>query len=284
MEWFKQLFHQLTDVETLVRVGGLTAMTIIIFAETGLLVGFFLPGDSLLVTAGVFAGTGQLNILHLNLILIAAAILGDTVGYWFGRKTGPALFRRPKSLLFNPDHLRRAHDFYEKHGGKTIVLARFMPIVRTFAPIVAGMGEMPYRRFLAFNVFGGALWVLSMTLIGYFLGQIPGVKEHIEVVILVVIFLSLLPGIIAYLIERRKNRSLAGRSGRAARLVAPPPLRHCASGRPRPPRQIGLITRPRRSGAGARPGACRAGARAARRSRSRASGRARPSSAAGRRA
>ena len=140
MEWLKQVFHQLTDVEALVRVGGLTAMTIIIFAETGLLVGFFLPGDSLLVTAGVFAGTGQLNILHLNLILIAAAILGDTVGYWFGRKTGPALFRRPKSLLFNPDHLRRAHDFYEKHGGKTIVLARFMPIVRTFAPIVAGMG------------------------------------------------------------------------------------------------------------------------------------------------
>ena len=208
MEWFQHIFHQLTDVETLVRVGGLTAMTIIVFAETGLLVGFFLPGDSLLVTAGVFAGTGQLNILHLNMILIAAAILGDTVGYWIGRKTGTALFGRPKSLLFNPDHLRRAHDFYEKHGGKTIVLARFMPIVRTFAPIVAGMGQMPYRRFLIFNVFGGALWVLSMTLIGYFLGQIPGVREHIEIVILVVIFLSILPGIIAYLNERRKNRRI----------------------------------------------------------------------------
>ena len=107
MDWLKDLFHRLTDVETMVRVGGLTAMTIIVFAETGLLVGFFLPGDSLLVTAGVFAATGQLNLLHLNLLLIAAAILGDTVGYWFGRKTGPALFRRPKSLLFNPEHRTR---------------------------------------------------------------------------------------------------------------------------------------------------------------------------------
>jgi len=206
MEWLKQILHQVTDVETLVRFGGLTAMTIIVFAETGLLVGFFLPGDSLLVTAGVFAGTGQIDILHLNLVLMAAAILGDTVGYWFGRKTGPALFARPKSPLFNPAHLRRAHDFYEKHGGKTIVIARFMPIVRTFAPIVAGMGQMEYRRFLAFNVFGGTLWVLSMTLIGYFLGQLPGVREHIEVVIVVVVFLSILPGIIAAVREWMKKR------------------------------------------------------------------------------
>jgi membrane-associated protein len=212
MEWFRHLFHQLTDVETLVRLGGLTAMTFIIFAETGLLVGFFLPGDSLLVTAGVFAGAGQLDIVHLNAVLIVAAIAGDTVGYWFGRKTGPALFRRPKSLLFNPDHLRRAHDFYEKHGGKTIVLARFMPIIRTFAPIVAGMGQMAYRRFLFFNVFGGALWVLSITLIGYFLGQVPGVREHIEIVIVTVIFLSILPGIIAFLKEwvKKNRRTAAG--------------------------------------------------------------------------
>ena len=209
MEWLKQLFHDLTDVETLVRVGGLTAMTLIVFAETGLLIGFFLPGDSLLVTAGVFAGTGQLNIVHLNLVLIAAAILGDTVGYWFGRRAGPALFKRPKSLLFNPAHLRRAHDFYEKHGGKTIVIARFMPVVRTFAPIVAGMGQMEYRRFLAFNVFGGIFWVLSMTLLGYFLGQIPGVRENIEIVILIVIFLSILPGIIAAGLEWRKKRRAA---------------------------------------------------------------------------
>jgi membrane-associated protein len=208
MEWLKAVFHRLTDVETMIRVGGLTALTLIVFAETGLLIGFFLPGDSLLVTAGVFAATGQLNLLHLNLLCIAAAILGDTVGYWFGRKTGPALFRRPKSLLFNPDHLRRAHEFYEKHGGKTIVLARFMPIIRTFAPIVAGMGAMEYRRFLGFNVFGGALWVLSMTLIGYFLGGIPGVKEHIEIVIIAVVFLSILPGIIAALREWRKGKKV----------------------------------------------------------------------------
>src|SRR5499427_8424397 len=184
MDWLKHLIHQLTDAETLVRVGGVSAMTAVIFSETGLMVGFFLPGDSLLVTAGVFAAAGAFDIVWLNVPLILAAIVGDTVGYWIGRQAGPALFNRPRSRFFNPAHLRRAHDFYEKHGGKTIIVARFMPIVRTFAPIVAGMGNMPYRRFVAFNVFGGALWVLSMTLIGYFLGRIPGVKEHIEVVIL----------------------------------------------------------------------------------------------------
>jgi len=216
MDWLRELFHRLTDVETLVRVGGLTAMTAIVFAETGLMIGFFLPGDSLLVTAGVFAAAGHLDIVLLNVVLVIAAIVGDTVGYWIGRRAGPALFRRPKSLLFNPDHLRRAHDFYEKHGGKTIILARFMPIVRTFAPVVAGMGGMDYRRFVSFNVFGGLLWVVSMTLIGYFLGQIPGVREHIEIVILVVVFLSILPGIIAFgreWLRRRRGDSgaLAGK-------------------------------------------------------------------------
>jgi membrane-associated protein len=206
MDWLRELFYKLTDVETLVRVGGLTAMTAIIFAETGLMVGFFLPGDSLLVTAGVFAAAGQLNIWTLNALLVVAAIAGDTVGYWFGRRVGQALFKRPKSLLFNPAHLRRAHDFYEKHGGKTIIIARFMPVVRTFAPIVAGMGEMNYRRFLSFNVFGGLFWVVSMTGIGYFLGKIPGVREHIEVVILIVVFLSILPGIIAFAREWWKKR------------------------------------------------------------------------------
>ena len=209
MDWLRELFHRLTDVETLVRVGGLTAMTAIVFAETGLMIGFFLPGDSLLVTAGVFAAAGHLDIWLLNVVLVVAAIVGDTVGYWIGRRAGPALFRRPKSLLFNPDHLRRAHDFYEKHGGKTIILARFMPIVRTFAPVVAGMGRMEYRRFLSFNVFGGLLWVVSMTLTGYFLGQIPGVREHIEIVILVVVFLSILPGIIAFAREWMRRRRVA---------------------------------------------------------------------------
>jgi membrane-associated protein len=215
MDWLKQFLHQVTDVETLVRVGGITAMTAIVFAETGLFVGFFLPGDSMLVTAGVFAAAGSLNLLHLNLVLIVAAIVGDTVGYWFGRKTGPALFNRPRSRFFNPAHLRRAHDFYERHGGKTIVLARFMPIIRTFAPIVAGMARMSYARFLSFNVFGGALWVLSMTLIGFFLGRIPGVREHIERVILIVIFLSILPGIVAFAKEwlrgRREHKTVLGK-------------------------------------------------------------------------
>ena len=206
MESLKHLFHQLTDVETLVRVGGLTAMTLIVFAETGLFVGFFLPGDSLLVTAGVFAARGDINIWSLNILLVVAAIIGDTVGYWVGRRAGPALFSRPKSLFFNPAHLRRAHDFYEKHGGKTIILARFMPIVRTFAPVVAGMAGMNYRRFISFNVFGGFLWVVSMTLIGYFLGQFEWVRKNIEIVILVVIFASILPGIVAFANEWRKKK------------------------------------------------------------------------------
>ena len=206
MESLKHLFHQLTDVETLVRVGGLTAMTLIVFAETGLFVGFFLPGDSLLVTAGVFAARGDINIWSLNILLVVAAIIGDTVGYWVGRRTGPALFSRPKSLFFNPAHLRRAHDFYEKHGGKTIILARFMPIVRTFAPVVAGMAGMNYRRFISFNVFGGFLWVVSMTLIGDFLGQFEWVRKNIEIVILVVIFASILPGIVAFANEWRKKK------------------------------------------------------------------------------
>ncbi len=209
MEWLKHLFHQLTDVETMVRVGGLSAMTAIVFAETGLMVGFFLPGDSLLVTAGVFAANGHLSIWWLNVLLVAAAIVGDTVGYWIGRKAGPALFNRPRSRFFNPAHLRRAHDFYEKHGGKTIIIARFMPIVRTFAPVVAGMGKMEYRRFLSFNVFGGLLWVVSMTLIGYYLGQFAWVKKNIEIVIVIVVFLSILPGLIAAAREWLKKRRAA---------------------------------------------------------------------------
>jgi len=206
MEWIKHLFHELMDVQTLVRVGGLSVITVIVFAETGLMVGFFLPGDSLLFTAGALAAQASFSIWTLNAVLIAAAILGDTVGYWIGRKTGPALFNRPKSLFFNPEHLRRAHDFYERHGGKTIILARFMPIVRTFAPVVAGMGKMDYARFVFFNVFGGVGWVISMTLAGYFLGQVPFVQRHFEAVILGIIFLSILPGIVAALKEWQKGR------------------------------------------------------------------------------
>jgi membrane-associated protein len=209
MEWIKHLFHELMDVQTLVRVGGLTVITAIVFAETGLMVGFFLPGDSLLFTAGALAAQSHFSIWTLNALLIAAAIVGDTVGYWIGRKMGPALFNRPKSLFFNPEHLRRAHDFYEKHGGKTIILARFMPIIRTFAPVVAGMARMDYGRFVAFNVVGGIGWVVSMTLAGYFLGQVAFVQRHFEAVILSIVFLSILPGLIAAAREWRKGRAPA---------------------------------------------------------------------------
>jgi membrane-associated protein len=186
--------------------GGYVLMTAVVFTETGLLIGFCLPGDSLLVTAGLFAARGDLNIYYVNLLLIPAAILGDTVGYWIGYHSGPRLFRREKSLLFNPEHLRAAQGFYERHGGKTIVLARFMPIVRTFAPVVAGMGRMEYRKFLFFNIFGGIGWVFSMSMAGYLLGQIfPAAIKRLEIIIVIVVFVSILPGIIAFLRNRMKG-------------------------------------------------------------------------------
>ncbi|MBX6332135.1 MAG: VTT domain-containing protein, partial [Gemmatimonadaceae bacterium] len=153
------LWHQLSDVQALVQWGGYVVLTAIIFAETGLLIGFFLPGDSLLVSAGLLAAHGTLNVYLMGLILSVAAIVGDSVGYAMGRAAGPRIFTREDSLLFNKKHLYRAHAFYEKHGGKTIVLARFMPIIRTFAPVVAGVAEMRYRDFVLYNVLGGIGWV-----------------------------------------------------------------------------------------------------------------------------
>ncbi|HEY7112374.1 MAG TPA: VTT domain-containing protein [Thermoanaerobaculia bacterium] len=208
MDLLREIWHRLTDVQSLVRVGGLAAITAVIFAETGLMIGFFLPGDSLLFTAGAIAGHAELSIVTLNVVLSLAAIVGDTVGYWIGRRAGPALFTKPKSLLFNPAHLRRAHDFYEQYGGKTIVLARFVPIIRTFAPVVAGMGRMDYRRFVLFNVFGGVGWVLSMTLAGYFLGRLPFVAAHFEGFVIGIIVLSTLPGIYTVWRERRRASGL----------------------------------------------------------------------------
>jgi membrane-associated protein len=203
------LFHQIYNVRGIIEWGGMTALVAVIFAETGLLVGFFLPGDSLLVTAGVFctsanpAGHPLLNILWLNVAVGIAAVVGDQVGFYIGRTTGPRLFTRENSLLFNKKHLVRTHEFYERHGGKTIIIARFMPIIRTFAPVVAGVGAMNYRRFVSYNVFGGIGWVVSMTGIGYGLATVwPDVTKHIEKLIILVIFLSLLPGIIGYLKSR----------------------------------------------------------------------------------
>jgi membrane-associated protein len=211
MDSLVELFHKLRDVRGLVAWGGYVGLTSIIFAETGLLIGFFLPGDSLIVTAGLLSATmGVMNVWLLGLLLTVASVLGNAVGYAVGRAAGPRLFTRDDSLLFNKKHLYRASAFYEKHGGKTIIIARFMPIVRTFVPVVAGMAGMNYRRYTLYNVIGGVGWIWSMLFIGYFLGRyIPGVDKHIELVIILVIFVSLLPGIISYLRARSKAKAEA---------------------------------------------------------------------------
>ena len=201
LDLLTDFYHKLRDLPALVQWAGYVGLTLIIFAETGLLVGFFLPGDSLLVTAGLLAADPAfgLNVWLLGLILTVAAIVGDTVGYQVGKAAGPRIFTRENSLLFNKNHLLKAQAFYEKHGGKTIIIARFMPIVRTFAPVVAGVGQMRYASFLAYNVVGGVLWIWSMLLTGYVLAKtVPGVAKHVEKVILLVVFLSILPGIIAW--------------------------------------------------------------------------------------
>ncbi|MDQ2889661.1 MAG: VTT domain-containing protein [Gemmatimonadota bacterium] len=198
MHGISELLNRLRDVSGLVQTAGYAGMAGIVFAETGLFIGFFLPGDSLLVSAGLLGSQGYINVWLLGLILSVAAVAGDTVGYAIGRASGPRLFTREDTLLFNRKHLLSAHAFYEKHGGKTIIIARFMPIIRTFAPVVAGMGQMDYGRFLAYNVVGGVAWVWSMLLLGLFLGRtFPGVAAHIELMVVVIVFLSILPGIIA---------------------------------------------------------------------------------------
>jgi membrane-associated protein len=200
MDVLRDFFSKLTDVKELVQWAGYSGMALIVFSETGLLIGFFLPGDSLLVTAGLFAARGDFNIFWLNVLLIAAAITGDAVGYYIGRTGGHALYTRENSRFFKKEHLIKTHEFYEKYGGITIILARFMPFARTFAPVVAGIAEMKYIRFASYNIIGGISWVMSMTLLGYFLGSLfPGVVKHIEIVIIVIVFISVLPGIIKYI-------------------------------------------------------------------------------------
>ena len=179
----------------------------IVFAETGLLVGFLLPGDSLLFVVGVIAGAGNLNIALIAVLLISAAILGDFVGYQLGRRAGPAIFNRPDSRWFKQEHLRRTHEFYEEHGGKTIIYARFIPIIRTFAPFVAGVADMSYRKFASFNIFGGIGWVLSMTLLGYFIGDSEFVKRNLEKVIIAIIGISVSPVLFEAWKNWRKGRT-----------------------------------------------------------------------------
>ena len=203
MQLIQQFFSTVYNVPALIRLVGLYGLIFIVFAETGLMVGFFLPGDSLLVTAGLFAARGDLDIVTLMPCLLAGAIVGNATGYTIGRRAGQALYRRPNSFFFRREHLIRTHEFYERHGGKTIILAQFMPIVRTFAPVVAGAADMAYRRFAGFNVIGAVLWINSMLLTGYYLGRaVPNLEKRIHLVVATVIFLSLLPGIIAWLRSR----------------------------------------------------------------------------------
>jgi len=203
------LLHFLFNVKGLIEWGGTLLVCTIVFIETGFFVGFFLPGDSLLVTAGVFAASGQLHLAQLLVLVPLCAITGDQIGYWIGRKAGQALYRREDSLVFRKRHLERAHQFYEKYGGKTVILARFVPIIRTFCPPVAGAAQMSYARYFTYDVAGGLLWGGGMILTGYFLGrQIPNVGENIHYVIAVVIFLSLLPPIIGAL--RARSSGSAG--------------------------------------------------------------------------
>jgi len=177
-------------------------MFIIIFLETGLVITPFLPGDSLLFAAGAFAALGVLDMVWLFVILSAAAIGGDTVNYWIGAFIGPKIFHKEKVRFLNKEYLDRTHQFYEKYGGKTIIIARFIPIIRTFAPFVAGIGSMTYWKFISYNVIGGVAWILVCTLAGYFFGNLPIVKENFSLVILVIIIISILPGIIEYMRQR----------------------------------------------------------------------------------
>ncbi len=202
MEFLKEFFYNVFhgNIRELVSTVGYLGLFIIIFCETGILAGFFFPGDSLLVVAGLFASQGHLDITLLCLLMIPAAVIGDAAGYWIGLKTGPKLFNKEQSFFFRKDYLIKTHDFYEKYGGITIVLARFMPIIRTFAPTVAGIAQMKYWDFFKFNVLGGAGWVISMLFVGYFLGNlIPNIDKHIEFVIVIVVFISILPIIIKYI-------------------------------------------------------------------------------------
>ncbi len=206
MESLRQLLVQLYDVRGLIEWGGTLLVCVIVFIETGLFAGFFLPGDSLLVTAGVFAGAGHLRLAWLLSLATLCAIAGDQVGYLIGRQAGESLYRRKDSRFFHKRHLQMAHEFYERYGGKTIILARFVPIIRTFCPPVAGAAKMAYFRYLFYDILGGVLWVWGMVLLGYTLGKtVPDVDKRIHYIIAVVIILSFLPAIYhAWRVRRQK--------------------------------------------------------------------------------
>ena len=201
----------LKDPILLIQTVGYIGLITIVFAETGLLLGFFLPGDSLLIAAGLFAAKGDMNIVILLVTLTTAGIIGDAVGFYIGRKLGPLLYQKKDSFFFRRKHLIAAHDFYEKHGGKTIIIARFIPIIRTFAPTVAGAAEMQYLRFAIFNIVGGFLWVWSMLFAGYFLGKTFGdkINDYIHYLIVGIIFVSFLPILIKWLQAKKIEKKQA---------------------------------------------------------------------------
>lgn len=200
------------DIEHLIQSGGILIVSLIVFAESGLLVGFFLPGDTLLFGAGLAASQGEISLLWLILAVVAAAVIGDNVGYSIGRRTGHRIFSKKDGILFRQEYLERAEKFYEAHGGKTIILARFVPVVRTFAPVVAGASKMPRQRFFMFNIVGGIVWGAGMPLLGYFVGnRIPGLDKYIEVVILGVVALSLILAFAHVLKDAKTRKLLAAR-------------------------------------------------------------------------
>jgi membrane-associated protein len=195
------------DPQELLRSFGTIGLFLIVFAESGLLIGFFLPGDSLLFTAGLFAAKGDLNIVVILIGCFIAAVAGDQVGYAFGRRVGPSIFSRPNSKLFKQEYVQRADEFFESHGAKTIVLARFVPVVRTFAPILAGVGSMKYRTFVTYNVIGGFLWAVGVTSLGYFLGEQIGednIDKYLLPIIAIIIVISILPAVIEVIRHKRK--------------------------------------------------------------------------------
>lgn len=217
LELLKHLFHTLTDVRGLIHWGGTFGICAIVFVETGFFVGFFLPGDSLLVTAGVFAAAHVLNLGPLLGFAILCAIAGDQIGYWIGRTMGHALYRREDSLFFKRRHLQAARDFYAKYGGKTVILARYVPIVRTFCPPVAGAAQMNYGQYFVYDIAGGTLWVSAMILGGYFLGSlIPNIEQRIHYVIAVVVVLSLLPAVIGYMKARKATNASSAAASTSA--------------------------------------------------------------------
>jgi len=197
------------DLVKIIESIGYLGLFAVIFAESGLLVGFFLPGDSLLFTAGFLASQGFFNILLLVPVTFIAAVAGDSVGYAFGQKVGPKLFKREDSIFFHKKHLIRAKNFYDKHGGKTITIARFLPVVRTFAPIVAGIGQMPYKKFLLYNIIGAFLWAVCIPLLGFYLGNIiPGIDKYLLPIIVLIVIASVAPSIIHIIRERKSDDEL----------------------------------------------------------------------------